>query len=79
MSIRGMLAVIVIGDSGSAGLFLKFISLIFNIGNISSNEFNPAASKPSIRIITLTLFESEAGSSDTSTLSISILTSSKLV
>ena len=69
-----MLAVIEISDSESVLGVLKFTLLIFNIGNNSSKEFNPAASKASIRIITLTLFEFEIGSSDTFTLSISILT-----
>ena len=71
ISKRGILVVMVIGDSESL-LGLKFTLVIFNIGNNSSKEFKPAASKASIRIIALTLFEFKIGSSDTSKLSKSI-------
>ena len=67
-----------IGNSESvAGLM--FTPVIFIIGNNSSKEFKPVASKLFIRIITLKLFEFEIVSSEISAFFISISTSSKFV
>ena len=67
MSKSCIVEVSVIGDSESLVGVLMFTALKSNIGNISSKEFKPAASKTSIRVITVTISEI-IGSIDTSKL-----------